>query len=64
VVHQLKSDRIAAMPTKKTPSKRTYQKKLVVYPMKFEEAVSRILKAGPMPKNGERKAVRNPDKEK
>jgi hypothetical protein len=52
------------MPTKKTPSKRTYQKKLVVYPMKFEEAVSRILKAGPMPKNGERKAVRNPDKEK
>ena len=49
------------MPVKKA-TKRTYQKKLVVYPLKFEEAVARILKAGPMPQNGNGKVVRKTDK--
>ena len=50
------------MPANKPAEKRTYQEKLKVHPMTFEEAVARVLKAGPMPKNGKEKIVRKADK--
>jgi hypothetical protein len=40
----------------KTKPKRTYQKKLSLHPMKFEDAVSALLKVKPEPKPVKKKS--------
>jgi hypothetical protein len=40
--------------TKAMPPKRHYEPKLSLYPMKFEDAVKKLAKAGPEPKSKKR----------